>query len=65
MHLYNKGHACLNSPQVAESIQSNLPMDFWTIDLRSVLIALGEVSGDEVGICVSPLLSEFAPNRSA
>jgi len=34
--------------KVAESIQGGLPIDFWTIDLRSALIALGEVSGDEV-----------------
>ncbi|KAL6753434.1 hypothetical protein V8C86DRAFT_3028768 [Haematococcus lacustris] len=34
--------------KVSESMQAALPIDFWTIDLRNVLIALGEVSGDEV-----------------
>lgn len=34
--------------RVSESIADKLPIDFWTIDLRSAVIALGEVSGDEV-----------------
>jgi hypothetical protein len=34
--------------QVSDSIQANLPIDFWTIDMRDAMIALGEVSGDEV-----------------
>lgn len=45
--------------QANESVAAGLPIDFWTIDLRTALMALGEVSGDEVGgwhrIC-SPLL---------
>jgi tRNA modification GTPase len=34
---------------VASSVQEGLPIDFWTIDIRSAIIALGEVTGDEVG----------------
>lgn len=34
--------------QVMESIEGSLPIDFWTIDLRAALIALGELTGDEV-----------------
>ena len=34
--------------RVAESIAGDLPIDFWTIDMRSAIIALGEVNGDEV-----------------
>lgn len=34
--------------RVTESVAQDLPIDFWTIDMRSAIIALGEVTGDEV-----------------
>jgi hypothetical protein len=40
---------CCHDPQVCESIAGGLALDFWSIDLRDALLALGEVSGDEVG----------------
>lgn len=34
--------------QCAETISNKLPFDFWTIDLRGAIQALGEVTGEEV-----------------
>jgi tRNA modification GTPase len=34
--------------QVQETINNQLPLDFWTIDLRNALQALGEIIGEEV-----------------
>ncbi len=34
--------------QVQETITSQLPLDFWTIDLRAAIQSLGEVTGEEV-----------------
>ncbi|GBF90356.1 tRNA modification GTPase-like protein, partial [Raphidocelis subcapitata] len=35
--------------RVSQTIAEGLPYDLWTIDLRGAALALGEVSGDEVG----------------
>ncbi len=34
--------------QVQETIGDRMPLDFWTIDLRSAIQALGEITGEEV-----------------
>jgi tRNA modification GTPase len=34
--------------QVEETIENQLPLDFWTIDLRIAIQALGEITGEEV-----------------
>jgi len=34
--------------QVQATISEQLPLDFWTIDLRSAIAALGQVTGEEV-----------------
>jgi tRNA modification GTPase len=34
--------------QVQETINEQLPLDFWTIDLRTAIQALGEITGEEV-----------------
>ncbi|MGL5876886.1 MAG: tRNA uridine-5-carboxymethylaminomethyl(34) synthesis GTPase MnmE, partial [Xenococcaceae cyanobacterium] len=34
--------------QVRETIGDRMPLDFWTIDLRSAIQALGEITGEEV-----------------
>ena len=55
MEVPNKSlHAPLSLLQTNESVAAGLPIDFWTIDLRSALLALGEVSGDEVStVCMA------------
>ena len=34
--------------QVTETVTEQLPLDFWTIDLRGAIQALGEITGEEV-----------------
>ncbi len=34
--------------QVQQAITENLPLDFWTIDLRAAITTLGEVTGEEL-----------------
>jgi tRNA modification GTPase len=34
--------------QVQETVTNQLPLDFWTIDLRDAIRALGEITGEEV-----------------
>ena len=41
-----RAHTALQ--QVQTTIAHQLPLDFWTIDLRTAIHALGEITGDEV-----------------
>jgi tRNA modification GTPase len=34
--------------QVQQTIENQLPLDFWTIDLRTTILALGSITGDEM-----------------
>ncbi len=34
--------------QVREAVNQDLPLDFWTIDLRAAIQSLGEITGDEI-----------------
>ncbi|WP_052050877.1 tRNA uridine-5-carboxymethylaminomethyl(34) synthesis GTPase MnmE [Leptolyngbya sp. KIOST-1] len=34
--------------QVQQTIANQLPLDFWTIDLRTAIAALGSITGDEI-----------------
>ncbi|HBK64054.1 MAG TPA: tRNA uridine-5-carboxymethylaminomethyl(34) synthesis GTPase MnmE, partial [Cyanobacteria bacterium UBA11166] len=40
--------AKLSLQQVQETIVGKLPLDFWSIDLRGAIQALGEITGEEV-----------------
>ncbi|MBE9129732.1 MULTISPECIES: tRNA uridine-5-carboxymethylaminomethyl(34) synthesis GTPase MnmE [unclassified Coleofasciculus] len=40
--------AKLSLQQVQETINQQLPLDFWSIDLRGAIQALGEITGEEV-----------------
>ena len=40
--------ACVALEQVQMTITNRLPLDFWTIDLRTAVHALGEVTGEEI-----------------
>ncbi|MUL35156.1 tRNA uridine-5-carboxymethylaminomethyl(34) synthesis GTPase MnmE [Gloeocapsopsis dulcis] len=41
-------HAKVSLEQVQATVAQQLPLDFWTIDLRGAIQALGEVTGEEV-----------------
>jgi tRNA modification GTPase len=41
-------NAQISLAQVYSTIEQQLPLDFWTIDLRGVISALGEITGEEV-----------------
>lgn len=48
--------AKISLERVRATITDNLPLDFWTIDLRSAIYALGEITGEEVTESVLELI---------
>ncbi len=40
--------AKISLEQMQTTIAQQLPLDFWTIDLRDAVYALGEITGEEV-----------------
>lgn len=41
-------HTKISLQQVQETIAQQLPLDFWTIDLRGAIQALGEITGEDI-----------------
>ena len=63
-HKESLTHAIQSLKQVKNSIENQMPEDFFTIDLSSAFDSIGEITGDSVGDdLVKEIFSKFCTGK--
>lgn len=47
-HIESLSHCLLALDRLESAIKSEMPLDFWTVDLKDAIVALGEITGADV-----------------